>query len=177
MSSTDLRVGGDTAGLLVQCLDWWSEMILFHSFSTVTTLCSCPNRVRWLSAGESPHPLGPFLPYSDVRWLPCSLRDTSAPSSHQPCNVGRQSVPLKFSPFRIQRALVSPSFFTCPGSQSKQDAPSPLLPLAHSLVPLCVRKLNIPHTQELRSVHRCPCWCVGLPLPATLLTIFSRPNR
>lgn len=164
MSSTGLRVGGDPAGLLVQCSDRWSEMILFHSFSTGDYPFQLPQQSEVALSRRKPPPFGSL---SALQWrsLPHSLPDTSAPSSHPPCNVGRQSVPFKFSPFRIQCALISPSFFTCPGSQSKQDAPSPLLSLAHSLVPPCVRKLSIPHTQELRPVRRCPCWCVALLLP------------
>lgn len=84
----------------------------FHSFSVVTSLI-LPEAgfqvapTEWSSSQqEEALPLGSHLP---LWWLSpiahLSLLETSASASCQPCTVGQQFGPLRFSPFRIKYAL------------------------------------------------------------------------
>lgn len=92
---------------------WWPSLILPEArFQVAPTEWSSSQQEEALT-------LGPRLP---LWWLSpiahLSLLETSASSSCQPCAVGQQFGPLRFSPFRIKSTLVFQSFLIYHGFQT-----------------------------------------------------------
>lgn len=160
MTSAEAELQGT---LEISSFNLQTEKNAFHSFSVVTSLILPEARFQvapteWSSSQqEEALPLGPHIP---LGWLSpivhLSLLETSASSSCQPCTVGQQFGPLRFSPFRIKCALVFQSFLIHHGFQTHWDAPSPSLLLATSLILQCPWELGSMYAQQLHSVPSRP---------------------
>lgn len=160
MTSAEAELQGT---LEISSFNLQTEKNAFHSFSVVTSLILPEARFQvapteWSSSQqEEALPLGPHI---SLGWLSpiahLSLLETSASSSCQPCTVGQQFGPLRFSPFRIKCSLVFQSFLIHHGFQTHWDAPSPSLLLATSLILQCPWELGSMYAQQLHSVPSRP---------------------